>query len=102
MYSITDIIFSGVIVRILKAFALQENVPKILSGKIGRNSINCLHGIRFLSLTWVILGHTFNYGIVSTPSIWTTGNKAIMRYYWNTYRDSYAIVLQRYRIQKPV
>ncbi|XP_071147457.1 O-acyltransferase like protein-like [Mytilus edulis] len=64
----------GVLHRILKAFALQENVEKILSGKTSGNSINCIHGIRFLSLTWVILGHTFNYGIVSIPSLWTTEN----------------------------
>lgn len=65
----------GVLVGIAKAFSVQINAPKILTGTTGLNSINCIHGIRFFSLTWVMLGHTFNYGLISSAKeSWSTAN----------------------------
>ncbi|XP_021369748.1 nose resistant to fluoxetine protein 6-like [Mizuhopecten yessoensis] len=58
----------GVLVRIVKAFSIQINAPKILTGRTGLNSIKCIHGIKFFTITWVILNHTYNYGILSDAS----------------------------------
>ena len=41
----------------LLAFSLPKNTGRILSTEAGSGTIGCLHGIRVLSLAWVILGH---------------------------------------------
>ncbi|XP_067687124.1 O-acyltransferase like protein-like [Haliotis asinina] len=45
--------------RILLCFSAVSNGEKILSVKRSPASITCLHGIRVLSIGWVILGHTY-------------------------------------------
>ncbi|XP_035686734.1 nose resistant to fluoxetine protein 6-like [Branchiostoma floridae] len=52
----------GMTVRILLCFSLYTNIGKLLSTKQAPGSIRCLHGIRFISMTWVILGHTYYFG----------------------------------------
>ncbi|KAK6176000.1 hypothetical protein SNE40_014370 [Patella caerulea] len=59
---------------IIKAFSLITNMPKILNGKKSKGAINCVHGIRFVSMLWIILGHTYNYGVVSQSDSQTTQN----------------------------
>ncbi|XP_053379879.1 O-acyltransferase like protein-like isoform X2 [Mercenaria mercenaria] len=60
--------------RLIVCFSLYTNVPKLLSAKSSSGSITCIHGIRFLSLTWVVLGHTYNYGIISQDEAFTADN----------------------------
>ncbi|GFO30227.1 nose resistant to fluoxetine protein 6-like [Plakobranchus ocellatus] len=48
--------------RLLLAFSLPHNAGKILSVKAVPGSIGCLHGIRVLSMGWVILGHVIIFG----------------------------------------
>uniref|UniRef100_K1RC99 Nose resistant to fluoxetine protein 6 n=1 Tax=Magallana gigas TaxID=29159 RepID=K1RC99_MAGGI len=64
----------GTLGAILKSFSIITNAPKLLSGKSGPGAITCLHGIRFFSITWIILGHTYNYGLVTNPGVMTTIN----------------------------
>ncbi|XP_078656657.1 nose resistant to fluoxetine protein 6-like [Branchiostoma floridae x Branchiostoma belcheri] len=52
--------------RILLCFSVYTNIGKLLSTKQAPGSIKCLHGIRFISMTWVILGHTY---IFSYPQL---------------------------------
>lgn len=59
----------------LKSFSVITNGPKLLSGKSGTGAITCLHGIRFFSITWIMLGHTYNYGLVTNPGVMTTSKK---------------------------
>ncbi|XP_019618975.1 PREDICTED: nose resistant to fluoxetine protein 6-like [Branchiostoma belcheri] len=47
--------------RVLLCFSLYTNIGKLLSTKQAPGSITCLHGIRFISLTWVILAHTYGF-----------------------------------------
>ncbi|KAL4220888.1 hypothetical protein ACF0H5_019154 [Mactra antiquata] len=61
-------------VQFLVCFSLYTNMPKILSAKSSPGSVTCIHGIRFLSLTWVVLGHTYNYGIISHQDTFTIKN----------------------------
>eukprot|EP00058_Branchiostoma_floridae_P006674 XP_002592162.1 hypothetical protein BRAFLDRAFT_88115 [Branchiostoma floridae] len=51
----------GMTGRILLCFSLYTNIGKLLSTKQAPGSIKCLHGIRFISMTWVILGHTYSF-----------------------------------------
>ncbi|GIY74671.1 nose resistant to fluoxetine protein 6 [Caerostris extrusa] len=45
--------------RILLCFSAIENGQKILNTNTSEGQLRSVHGIRFLSLTWVILGHTY-------------------------------------------
>ena len=63
----------SVLGQVVKCFSLYTNVPKILHAKAGPGAVTCVHGIRFISLTWVVLGHTYNYGIVSQDDTFTAG-----------------------------
>ncbi|ESP03530.1 hypothetical protein LOTGIDRAFT_237644 [Lottia gigantea] len=58
----------------IKAFSILTNVPKLLSAKKSPSAINCIHGIRFISMLWILLGHTYNYGVISDAENPTTAN----------------------------
>ncbi|GFR60174.1 nose resistant to fluoxetine protein 6-like [Elysia marginata] len=47
--------------RCLLAFSLPRNAGKILGVKGAPGSISCLHGIRVLSMGWVIFGHALSF-----------------------------------------
>lgn len=51
--------------RVLLSFSLVKNTEMLLDTKQKSGQIHCLHGIRFLSMAWVVLGHSqlfaFNY-----------------------------------------
>ena len=55
---LTSIVFAGVPMRILLALSAYSNGQKILNTNRTPGTLDCVHGIRFLSMTWVILGHT--------------------------------------------
>lgn len=48
----------NVLVRVLLCFAMSRNLPKLLNTKQAEGGISCLNGIRVISISWVILGHT--------------------------------------------
>ena len=45
--------------KILLCFSALENGRKILSSKAIASDLPCLHGIRVLSATWIMLLHTY-------------------------------------------
>ncbi|XP_025111704.1 nose resistant to fluoxetine protein 6-like [Pomacea canaliculata] len=49
----------GVAIMLLVAFSIYTNGSKLLSTHQPPGSFTCIHGIRFLSMTWVVLGHSF-------------------------------------------
>ena len=49
----------GAFKRILLSFSLYKNGRNLLSTKQPAGTFTCLHGIRFLSLAWIILGHAY-------------------------------------------
>ncbi|KAL7286332.1 hypothetical protein TKK_0019290 [Trichogramma kaykai] len=44
---------------IISSFSLQRNAASILSIKQNEGSLPAIHGIRFLSIAWIVLGHEF-------------------------------------------
>lgn len=50
---------TGIRARLLVSFSMYTNGRMLLSGKRPRDSFGAVNGIRFLSISWVILGHTF-------------------------------------------
>ena len=51
-------------VKIILTFSAYTNIRKIFHIPKDENQLLCLHAIRFISLSWVVLGHTylFNFG----------------------------------------
>ncbi|XP_071115590.1 O-acyltransferase like protein-like isoform X1 [Haliotis cracherodii] len=47
-------------IKMLVSFSAYTNGAKILDTKQAEGSLTAVHGIRFLSMTWVILGHAFS------------------------------------------
>ena len=46
---------------VLFALSIYSNGQKILSTNRTAGILDCVHGIQFLSMTWVILGHTISF-----------------------------------------
>ncbi|XP_043199332.1 nose resistant to fluoxetine protein 6-like [Amphibalanus amphitrite] len=45
--------------KVFTAFSVYTNGRKLLDTSTTKDTLSCLHGIRFFSMTWVILGHTY-------------------------------------------
>ena len=52
--------------RFCLCFSLYTNGKKLIGTKKVEGNIDCINGIRFFSMCWVVLGHTF-YVISLTP-----------------------------------
>lgn len=67
---------TGVPGRLLLSFSVYSNAPKILNTNQPKGTLTSVNGIRFLSMTWVILGHTFGFGAtgVGMYKLYTVGN----------------------------
>ena len=55
----------GKLCSALHCFSFLNNGRKILSMKVStassQDNFGCIHGIRFFSTCWVVLGHTWSY-----------------------------------------
>ncbi|XP_046563545.1 nose resistant to fluoxetine protein 6-like [Haliotis rubra] len=52
--------------QLLLAFSITRNAEKILSSASGEGNLGCIHGIRVLSMAWVILGHSLSMSTLTT------------------------------------
>lgn len=50
--------------KILLAFSVYTNFGKIFATQTGAGHLGCVNGIRFLSMAWVIMGHTYVFGVL--------------------------------------
>lgn len=64
--------FPGLGVQTLMCFSLYHNGWKLLATKQGPGTIRCLNGIRFISMTWVILGHSVLFAQYTLGKQWLT------------------------------
>lgn len=48
--------------QLLKSFSAYSNAIKVFKIDKIEGQLDCLHGIRFFTMGWVILGHTYGYG----------------------------------------
>ena len=61
----------SVIARIVKAFSLYQTLPRLFDTTPKPNQLQGLDGIRFLSMSWVILGHVWSMAArFGSPSEW--------------------------------
>ena len=49
------------VLRILMCFSLLKNVKGVLSTDVPKGAIECINGIRAISMFWVILGHVYAF-----------------------------------------
>lgn len=56
--SINLLMFTALSEEILLSFSLTTNFRAICDQAVGSDTIPCIHGIRALSMAWIILGHT--------------------------------------------
>ena len=52
------------LLRIITSFSLLRNTRAIFSTRVPPGAITSINGIRFISMTWVILGHYYVFGKV--------------------------------------
>ncbi|CAC5380350.1 unnamed protein product [Mytilus coruscus] len=62
---------TGFIGKLLLSFSVYTNGAKILSTNQGSGTLTAVNGIRFISMSWVILGHTYAFGLYSVGNIGT-------------------------------
>ncbi|XP_054710343.1 nose resistant to fluoxetine protein 6-like [Uloborus diversus] len=55
----TKTTFSRTCVKALLAFSLFTNFRKFVDTKSSSDHLTCLNGVRFLCMSWVVLGHTY-------------------------------------------
>ena len=52
---------------LVRAFSLYEHVPRLMSTASDERTIGCLHGLRCLTMAWIILGHIYVVGFYVLP-----------------------------------
>ncbi|GFU40128.1 nose resistant to fluoxetine protein 6, partial [Nephila pilipes] len=45
--------------KIILSFSMISNFKQLVSTKTSKDNLSSLHGIRFLSLTWMVLCHSY-------------------------------------------
>ncbi|XP_078268440.1 O-acyltransferase like protein [Rhinoraja longicauda] len=55
----------GFLEWMLTSFAIQKSVPAVLSTQITAGSYSAIHGIRALSLLWIISGHVCHFSLLN-------------------------------------
>jgi hypothetical protein len=48
------------------SFSAYTNIIKIFKIEKNEGQLECLHGIRFFSMAWVVLGHTYAFSSAIT------------------------------------
>ncbi|XP_060063191.1 O-acyltransferase like protein-like [Ylistrum balloti] len=58
----TQVHSDGILVKLLLSFSVWTNGKKLLNAEQG-GALGAVNGIRFLSMSWVILGHTYSFSM---------------------------------------
>lgn len=66
-FCIYNIFLTGWFEQFLLCFSIYKNASKLFKTDLPKGSLSSVHGIRFISMTWVILGHTYIFGM----SVWS-------------------------------
>jgi hypothetical protein len=66
-----DQISQSFTLKLIRSFSAYKNIQKLfhISKHKDENQLTCLHGIRFLSLMWVILGHSYVFVVLYSDNI---------------------------------
>ena len=53
----------GTLGKVLLSFSIYTNASKILNTTQPSGTLTAVNGIRFVSMTWVVLGHSYAFGL---------------------------------------
>ncbi|PSN39087.1 hypothetical protein C0J52_07351 [Blattella germanica] len=70
--------------KILTAFSWYINGKKLLSTETSGETLQAIHGIRFLSICWVVMGHRYS-GFFSVPAINASSFLELIPNFWRIY-----------------
>ncbi|XP_041368659.1 nose resistant to fluoxetine protein 6-like [Gigantopelta aegis] len=65
----------SVCVKVFLAFSVYTNAKKLLNTSQPKGTLTAIHGIRFISMTWVILGHCMVFGLGVVDNILEFGQE---------------------------
>ncbi|KAK0053765.1 nose resistant to fluoxetine protein 6, partial [Biomphalaria pfeifferi] len=60
---------SGILSQILLSFSVYTNASKVLNTSQPPGSLSAINGIRCLSMSWVVLGHMFVFGLANVSNV---------------------------------
>jgi peptidoglycan/LPS O-acetylase OafA/YrhL len=67
--------------QLIRNVSLRTNIKKIFNTNTDHTSqLSCLHAIRFLSLAWVVLGHSCLFMVMSSDNLAEVGN--LLKNFW--------------------
>ncbi|RWS30003.1 Nose resistant to fluoxetine protein 6-like protein, partial [Leptotrombidium deliense] len=68
--------------QFLLAFSFTRNISKIFDTETSANSIDAIHGLRFLCMVWVITGHSYSFAMrwlfFRDPDAIKTASKSVL------------------------
>ena len=68
----------GTLEKVLLSFSVYTNAAKILNTNQPSGTLTAVNGIRFISMTWVILGHGYGFGLSASGMNITMYHRAIV------------------------
>ncbi|XP_061188052.1 nose resistant to fluoxetine protein 6-like [Saccostrea echinata] len=70
----------SILQKLLLSFSLYSNGKKILQVNQSAGTLTAVNGIRFLSISWVVLGHSFVFTITNFRNYYTAAPKFMKRW----------------------
>ncbi|XP_045202111.2 nose resistant to fluoxetine protein 6-like [Mercenaria mercenaria] len=70
----------GTLGKLLLSFSVYSNAPKIFNTYQPAGTLTSVNGIRFVSMAWVILGHTYAFGLTLTDNVATYFPQVMKRF----------------------
>ena len=49
------------LLQMLKCFSINLNGKQVLKTEMGKGAVECLSGMRFISMAWIVLGHLYMF-----------------------------------------
>ena len=68
--NIIRILLAGCLMKIFLAFSVYSNGKKLLSTNKTASTLGAVNGVRVFSMSWVILGHVFAFGLGIIGKFW--------------------------------
>ena len=65
-----SVLYSGKVEKTILAFSLYSNGKRLLDTRQPPGAITCINGIRFFSMSWVVLGHCLIIYVLESMSEW--------------------------------
>ncbi|BFZ20626.1 hypothetical protein BsWGS_23665 [Bradybaena similaris] len=82
----------GICHQVLLAFSVYTNGSKVLDTRQSEGSLSAIHGIRFLTMTWVLIGHFVLSSLINSGNINTVFKSFMKVWTYDAVTNAYASV----------